>query len=234
MYGKTLSDEAKKKISENNKVRIQTTIVSVTIDNIAYNSLTDASKTLNIPISTILWRVKSSTSKFNNYNYTDKTLIKKSLSTKISINNIEYNSILEACEKLNFCKEYVTNKLRSDLEEDKEWKILDKPRDKRLKIGRKVEIKGIIYNSIKEASEKLQIHEAGLAKILNSKKEIPVSPKKKVSINDIIYESVSEASQRLQTNINVIIKRLKSENPKFKDYFYLPIEYIDLSNYKYL
>ena len=207
MYGKTLSDEAKKKISEKSKGRISKKIISVTIDDVCYISLTEASKLLNIPTCTILWRIKSENLKFSNYKYTDESSISHSLSTKISIDNVEYNSILEACNKLKFCKEYVTKRIKSDLEEDKEWKILDKPRDKRLTVGKKIEIKGVVYNSVKDASIQLQINEAVLAKILNAKEPIPVSPKRKVSIDNIIYDSITDASKQLNININTIVRR---------------------------
>lgn len=234
MYGKTLSDQVKKQISERKKGEIPNTIVGVTIDNVSYNSLSTASKALKIPTSTILWRVKSDNHKFNDYKYTDKASIIKKLSTKISINNIEYNSILEASEKLGFSSSYVNKRTKSELEEDKDWKIVENKRDLRLQVGKKVQIHGVVYNSIKEASRKLNIVESTLTKILNAKEPIPVSPKKPVSIEGVAYESVSDASEKLQTNINVIITRLKSDSSKFKNQFYLPREFIDLTQYKYL
>ena len=95
-------------------------------------------------------------------------------------------------------------------------------------------INDIVYNSVKEASEKLNIIESTLTKRLNSKVPIPVTPKKSVSIDNVIYESVSDASKQLNTNINILISHLKSDNEKWKNYYYLPIEYIDLTKYKYL
>ena len=193
-----------------------------------------ASRKLNIHVTTILWRVKSVNKKFDNYQYTDESSNQKSLSTKISIDDIEYNSVLEACKKLKFGSEYITKRINSDLEEDSQWKILDKPREKRSQIGKKVSIDNVIYNSIKDASLKLNIHEVTLAKILNSKVPIPINTKKPVSINNVTYDSVTEASESLKKNINMIVTYLKSEDIKHKDYFYLPIEYIDLTRYKYV
>lgn len=232
-FGKKLSDEAKKNISEKNKGKKHTkTSKKITIGDIKYNSLSEASEKLKISISTISWRIKSENPKFENYKYTDKENIKLQLSTKISINNVEYNSVEEASKKLNVTNGYISRRLNSADEEDSEWKVLDKPRDKRKQTGRKVMINDIIYNSVKEASEKLNIIESTLTKRLNSKEPIPVTPKKSVSIDNVIYESVTDSSKQLNTNINVIIKRLKSEN--FKNYNYLEIEYIDLTKYKYL
>jgi ribosome-binding protein aMBF1 (putative translation factor) len=232
-FGRKHTDEFKKQISDRNKGKTPTTIVGITIDNVRYDSLTEASKKLQIPLPTILWRVKSKNNKFDNYEYTEITN-QKLLSTKISINNIEYNSVLEACKKLKFGSEYITKRLKSNEDEDKEWKILDKPRDRREKVGKRVSINDVVYNSIKEASLKLGIPEVVLAKRLNSKEPMPVTPKKRISIDNNVYDSVTEASKQLNKNINVLIKHLKSDNEKWKSYYYLPIEYIDLSKYKYL
>lgn len=206
----------------------------ITIDNINYNSLSEASQKLKISLPTISWRVRSKNPKFNNYKYTNEESIKLPLSTKICINNIKYNSIKEACKKLKFTNGYISRRLLSTDNEDSEWIILKEKRDKRKQIGKKVMINDITYDSVKEASEKLNIIESILTKRLNSKVPIPVTPKKSVSINNIVYESVSEASKKLNVNINMLIKHLKSDNEKWKDYYYLPIKYIDLTKYKYL
>ena len=92
----------------------------------------------------------------------------------------------------------------------------------------------MVYNSVKEASEKLNILESLLIKRLKSKTPIPVTPKKSVSIDDTIYESVTEASKQLNKNINVLISHLKSEDEKWKKYYYLPVEYVDLTKYRYI
>jgi hypothetical protein len=231
-YGKKHTEKAKKAISESKKGKSNNSAKKITIDNINYNSLTEASKNLNIDISTISWRIRSENPKFDNYKFTDEDNIKLPLSTKISINNMVYESILEASKKLKFTNGYITRRLNSIDEEDSEWKILDIKRDKRKQIGRKVMINDIIYNSVKEASEKLNIIESTLTKRLNSKEPIPITPKKSVSIDNVIYESVTYASKKLNKNINVLIKYLKSD--KFANCIYLPIEYIDLSKYEYL
>lgn len=213
---------------------MQKQVKKITIDNINYNSLSEASEKLKIHITTISWRIKSKNHKFENYKYIDEDNIKLALSTKILIDNIEYNSVREAVKKLNFTDGYIARRIRSIDEEDSEWKILDKPRDKRKQTGRKVMINDVIYQSVKEASQKLNIIEAILTKRLNSKEPIPISPKKKVFINNIIYESVTDASKQLDTNINIIISHLKSDNEKWNKYYYLQIEYVDLTKYNYL
>lgn len=234
-YGKKLSDEIKKNMSERNIGKKRSEISKkITIDNINYNSISEASKKLQINISTILWRIKSETLKFENYKYTEGENIKLLLSTKISIDDIEYNSLSEASKKLKLTTHHISRRLKSIDEQDSKWKILDKKRDKRKQIGKKVIINNIIYNSIKEASETINILESVLIKRLNSKEPIPVTPKKSICINNIIYTSVTEASKQLCININIIIRHLKSDNEKWKNYYYLPIEYIDLTKYKYI
>jgi len=229
-YGKKLSDEAKNNISKKNKDKKHPeTSKKITIDNINYNSLSEASKKLNIHITTISWRIKSKNPNFDNYTYTDEESIKKVLSTKILINNIEYNSVEEASKKLNFTNSYISRRLNSIDKEDKEWIITDKKRDKTKRDGIKILINNIEYNSIKEASEKLKIPEATIKERLDSTENIKIGNSRKVKINDIIYNSVTEASKELNTNINVLIKRLKSKNDKFNKYIYLPDEYIDVS-----
>lgn len=56
----------------------------------------------------------------------------------------------------------------------------------------------------------------------------------KIKQINIIYQSVKEASEKLNKNINVLIKCLKSNDQNWKNYYYLPVEYINTSNYIYL
>ena len=69
-YGKSHSDETKKKLSER---KIGTyngnQNIPIIIDGIEYRSAGEASKLLNIPMVTIRWRVKSKNKKFENYKY---------------------------------------------------------------------------------------------------------------------------------------------------------------------
>jgi len=69
-FGKKHTEEYKKNASKR-----QTGVyngdqnIPIIIDNIEYKSLGDASKILEIPITTIRWRVKSKNKKFQNYTY---------------------------------------------------------------------------------------------------------------------------------------------------------------------
>ena len=69
MAKKPKSDEHKKKISNSLKGNKPSNMRRITINDIEYESLTDASKILKIPLSTIKNRLKSENKKFDNYKY---------------------------------------------------------------------------------------------------------------------------------------------------------------------
>jgi group I intron endonuclease len=66
-FGKQHSEETKKKLSEKRKGKKPTNMTQVEIDNIVYESLTEASRQTGIPSPTILWRIKSKNKKYENY-----------------------------------------------------------------------------------------------------------------------------------------------------------------------
>jgi group I intron endonuclease len=68
-YGKNHSEESIQKIKEKNKGRLPPNTTKISIDGNIYISMTEASRQLNIPTPTILWRIKSKNSKFSNYEY---------------------------------------------------------------------------------------------------------------------------------------------------------------------
>lgn len=69
-YNKHHTNETKILISESKKGKyFGNQNIKFIINNIEYESLGDASKKLNIPITTIRWRLKSKNKKFNNYKY---------------------------------------------------------------------------------------------------------------------------------------------------------------------
>jgi group I intron endonuclease len=68
-YGKHHSEETIQKIKEKSKGRLPPNIMKISIDGNIYISMSEASRQLNIPKPTILWRIKSQNSKFNNYKY---------------------------------------------------------------------------------------------------------------------------------------------------------------------
>ena len=69
-YNKKHTKESKKSISESRKDKYYgNQNIKFKIDGVQYNSLGDASKTLDIPTTTIRWRLKSENIKFLNYKY---------------------------------------------------------------------------------------------------------------------------------------------------------------------
>jgi hypothetical protein len=66
-FGKQHSEETKKKMSEKRKGKKPTNMTQVSIDNIVYESLSEASRQTGIPSPTILWRIKSKNKKYKNY-----------------------------------------------------------------------------------------------------------------------------------------------------------------------
>ena len=66
-FGKQHSEETKKKLSENRKGKKPTNMTQVKIDNVVYESLSEASRQTGIPSPTILWRIKSKNKKYENY-----------------------------------------------------------------------------------------------------------------------------------------------------------------------
>jgi group I intron endonuclease len=222
-YGKHHSEETKKILSEKLKNKPSPTKKPIYIDNILYESITEAGKKLNINISTISNRVKNI--KFDNYKYANENIHIKKIETKISINNIKFNSIIEAEKILNISNEYIKRRLCSEDIEDNEWIITNEKRDSRIQKGKYISIDDVEYKSIKEASEKLNINENVIINRLKNK-----IIKIKIIINDKIYSSHKEASLDLNINRNTIAKRINSNNQKFKEYKIIKEEY----NYKYL
>jgi hypothetical protein len=66
-FGKQHSEETKKILSEKRKGKKPTNMTQVQIDDIVYESLAEASRQTGILSSTILWRLKSKNSKYENY-----------------------------------------------------------------------------------------------------------------------------------------------------------------------
>lgn len=68
-YGKKHSEETKKILSEIRMGKKPSNMKKVKIDDVIYESLTEASKILNTPSPTILWRIKSNNKKYEKYMY---------------------------------------------------------------------------------------------------------------------------------------------------------------------
>jgi group I intron endonuclease len=66
-YGKKHSQETKNKLSEIRKGKKPTNMKQVIIENIIYESISEASRQTGVPSPTILWRINSKNKKYENY-----------------------------------------------------------------------------------------------------------------------------------------------------------------------
>jgi group I intron endonuclease len=144
-FGKHHSEETKQKIREANKGRLPPNTTQLVIDNVHYNSLADASRELDIPVPTILWRLKSKNKKFDNYKYADadkqkimdeeKQIIPKlsdeakrkmrHRSKRVSINAIVYNSFSEAAIHLKTTYLTIRKRIESNDPKFADYKYAD-------------------------------------------------------------------------------------------------------------
>lgn len=153
-----LQEKRRKTNSFNNSNKIE-----IIIDNIKYDSISEASNTLNVDRSLIRSRLKSShfknylfknndlNIKYNKFTEVDPHLSKKE---RISIEGKEYESITEATKELKKTHDYINWRLNSKSYTN--WFYLDKVIELK-ETGtpklRPVSINGIIYESISKAVE---------------------------------------------------------------------------------
>ena len=71
-FGRHHSEETKQKIYEKNKGRLPPNIIKISIDEKIYISISEAARQLNMIAPTILWRLKSKNPKFDNYKYVNE------------------------------------------------------------------------------------------------------------------------------------------------------------------
>lgn len=153
-----LQEKRRKTNSFNNSNKIE-----IIIDNIKYDSISEASNTLNVDRSLIRSRLKSS--HFKNYLFKDNDLNIKynkfievdphlSKKERISIEGKEYESITEATKELKKTHDYINWRLNSKSYPN--WFYLDKVVELKETGAPKlksVSINGIIYESISKAVE---------------------------------------------------------------------------------
>jgi hypothetical protein len=68
-YNKQHSENTKKLLSENRLGKLPSNVKPVKIDGVIYESLMESSRQIDIPVSTILWRIKSKNVKYASYTY---------------------------------------------------------------------------------------------------------------------------------------------------------------------
>jgi hypothetical protein len=109
--GKKHTKETKEKLSFANKGKIPPNCIKIYVDNILYDSYADASRVLNIPVPTVLFRLNSLNYKYRNYykegfpkNIKD-LVIDKSQYVYI-IDGKEYLNLAEASKTLGIKKKY--------------------------------------------------------------------------------------------------------------------------------
>ncbi|MBB6624911.1 GIY-YIG nuclease family protein [Clostridium gasigenes] len=70
-FNKSHSDKTKQHLSEKMKGRKPVNMKKVIIDNIIYESVTDASRNLSVCPATVIFRIKSKSNNFKSYNYVE-------------------------------------------------------------------------------------------------------------------------------------------------------------------
>ena len=109
-YGKKHSKENLEFFSYNQKgICNHDNKISVIIDDIEYETLTDASRKLKINYLTIRWRCLSSNPKFSNYKLGKKINYNK----LIIIDDVEYKTLREASEKFNVSERTIKRRIMS-------------------------------------------------------------------------------------------------------------------------
>jgi group I intron endonuclease len=86
-FGKHHTEETIQKIKEKSKGRLPPNIMKISIDENIYISMTEASRQLNIPTPTILWRIKSKNPKFDSYKYFEEEEETKQPSEILSVDD---------------------------------------------------------------------------------------------------------------------------------------------------
>ena len=71
-FGKHHSEETKQKIYEKSKGRLPPNTIKISIDGKIYISISEAARQLNMVAPTVLWRLKSKNPKFDNYKYVNE------------------------------------------------------------------------------------------------------------------------------------------------------------------
>ena len=137
-------------------------MIKIIVDDIIYDSMTEAGRQLGLNTTVVLWRLKSKNPNFDNYKYSDDNTeetykINKSNENKIIIDGIIYNTMEEASKKLKLNIDTIFKRVISD---DKKFDNYNYTENQKKNIslnGIKIMIDDVLYNSMTEAGVKLSL-----------------------------------------------------------------------------
>jgi hypothetical protein len=131
-YGRTHSKEVIDKAKERMIGNIPLNSLPIVINDVNYESYNHASKCLNIPVTTIRWRVLSKNPKYKNYHHEGEEKIsyseeeqskrignpqiglQRNFNKPFTIDNVKYRTLKDASEKLNIHPMTIKARLKSE------------------------------------------------------------------------------------------------------------------------
>lgn len=161
-FGKVHSEETRKKISEKNLGNKPKNMIKIIVDDIIYDSITEAGRQLGLNTTVVLWRLKSKNPNFDNYKYSDDNKeetykINKSNENKIIIDDIIYNTMEEASKKLKLNIDTIFKRVISDDKKFDNYNYIKNQKKIISSNGIKIMIDDVLYNSMAEAGVKLSL-----------------------------------------------------------------------------
>lgn len=172
----------------------------ITIDGITYSTRSQACTKLNISYAIMNNVVKD----LHKTEYTKSDFKSKRNYTSITIDDIKYHSLIEASKALNISMSRLQNR-RHKLNKAKYIKSDFDP----IKYSKShpITINGITYNSLAEASKKLNISTYKLQHNAKSKQAYHGTP---ITIDGVKYESIAEACRKTNATPMILQNRIKT------------------------
>ena len=209
----------------------------ISIDGIVYTSIISAIKKLNTSASIMRYRLLSDNDEWKDWFYINSehsTAGSLNNQTKVSINNVIYDSITEAAVAVGVTPTCANWRLNSKIKEWKDWfYVKSGPKVLELsKVGKpkRICVEGVIYDSFLEAAKVFKISESAVKGRVLSNNELfknwnyfGVKPKvivKKptgmlVSVNGITYGSIREAANANGLNYSTVKRSLRMKLPTY-------------------
>ena len=174
-FGKVHSEEARKKISESNLGKKPKNMIKIIVDDIIYDSITEAGRQLGLNTTVVLWRLKSKNPNFDNYKYSDDNTeetykINKSNENKIIIDGIIYNTMEEASKKLKLNIDTIFKRVISNDKKFNNYNYIKNQKKIIPSNGIKIMIDDVLYNSMTEAGVKLSLSSNTISRRVKSNK----------------------------------------------------------------